>query len=143
VALWFANLIGSGVIDSVETGAGVITFVTRIAAGAGGVVTIDSDSRIFSYGVPFAMALLLAAWPKGAAWRLLVVVATLVPVVAWGVAFDLLASLVRSVPAWTATVLGQWGATGVAVGYQFGSLIFPGLIPSAVAIGLAWHRLGR
>ena len=143
VALWFANVIGSGVIDSVETGASVLTFVTRIPVGGGGVLTIDSDSRIFSYGVPFAMALLLGAWPKGVAWRLLVVVAMLVPVVAWGVAFDLLANLVRTVPAWTAAVLGQWGATSVAIGYQFGSLIFPGLIPSAVAIGLAWHRLGR
>lgn len=143
LAVLFINAVGNGVIETVETGANLMTFVTRLPVGGGGVLTIDSDSRIFSYGVPFAMALLLAAWPGGLAWRLPVVVLTLFPLVAWGVTFDVLGSLVRAAPGWTSVVLGQWGATGVAIGYQFGSLIFPGLIPAAVAVGLSWQRLGR
>ena len=134
---------GNGVLETVETGASLITFVTRLPVQGGGVLTVDADSRVFSYGVPFAMALLLAAWPKGLAWRLAVVVATLFPVVAWGVTFDVLGHLVRAAPGWTSVVLGQWGANGVAIGYQFGSLIFPGLVPAAVAVGLSWQRLGR
>jgi len=143
LAVAFINVVGNGVIETVETGASQLTFVTRLPVGGGGVLTVDADSRIYSYGVPFAMALILAAWPRGIAWRLALVVVTLFPLVAWGVTFDVLGTLVRAAPGWTAAVLGQWGATGVAIGYQFGSLIFPGLVPAAVAVGLSWQKLGR
>ena len=47
----------------------------------------------------------------------------------------------RSAPGWSAANLGQSGAALVAVGYQFASLVFPALIPTALAVGLSWDRL--
>ncbi len=133
------NLLGNGVVLQTELG-GTITFVTRIAAG-GGVLTVDVDTRLYSWGLALAAAVLLAAWPRGLAWKLGVLLAAMVPVVAWGVAFDVLAQLVRTAPGWSAAVLGGTGTNAVAVGYQFGSLIFPGLVPLGLAVAFAWPRV--
>jgi hypothetical protein len=141
VSLALVNALANGVATQVETGSDVITFVTRIAVGAG-VMTIDVQSRLYSFGLPLGLAVLLASRPVGLAWKLPVLALAQLAVVAWGVSFDALAHLVRSAPSdWTAANFCQSGATLVAVGYQFASLVFPALVPTALAVGLSWERL--
>jgi hypothetical protein len=140
VSLAMVNALAHGVATQVETGSDVITFVTRIAVGAG-VMTIDVQSRLYSFGLPLGLAVLLASRPAGLAWKLPVLALAQLAVVVWGVSFDALAHLVRSAPEWSAANFGQSGATLVAGGYQFGSLVFPALVPVALAVGFSWERL--
>lgn len=139
-SLAMVNAIGNAVAPQVETGSDVITFVTRIAVGTG-VMTIDVQSRLYSFGLPLGLAVMLASRPAGLAWKLPVLALAQLAVVVWGVSFDALAHLVRSAPGWAAATLGQTGTTLVAVGYQFASLVFPALVPTALAVGLSWERL--
>ncbi|MGH2360912.1 MAG: exosortase H-associated membrane protein [bacterium] len=134
------NAISGGVVTQTETGKEGITFVTRLRTG-GGVVTIDTESRIYSYGLPLAVAIAVAAMPPGLWWKLAAIVAVSLPVVVWGVSFDVLAHLLRSAPAWSAETFGPTGSMLIAVAYQFGSLIFPGLVPVGLAVALSWDQL--
>jgi hypothetical protein len=136
------NLAANDVVSGTETGSGPITFVTRLKSG-GGIVTIDAEPRIYSFGLPIGAAVLLAALPVGIWWKFAVLLIAGVPVAIWGVSFDVLAHLVRSVPEWSATTLGQAGTMAVAIAYQFGSLVFPALVPTALAVGFSWDRLRR
>lgn len=139
-SLVVVNFLANGVVSQVETASDVITFVTQIAVGAG-VMTVDVDTRIYSYGLPLGLAVMLASRPEGLAWKVPLLVVVQLAVVVWGASFDLLAHLVRSAPDWTAARLGQTGAMLVAVAYQFASLVFPALVPTALAVGLSWERL--
>ena len=135
------NALAGGFVTQTETGSGGITFVTRVASGAG-YLTVDVEPRLFSYGLPLGAAILLAALPRGLWWKLLVLVVAVLPIVVWGATFDVLAHLMRSAPAWSAATLGPAGMNLVALAYQLGSLIFPAMVPVAVAVALSWKRIG-
>ena len=135
------NALAGGFVTQTETGSGGITFVTRVASGAG-YLTVDVEPRLFSYGLPLGAAILLAALPRGLWWKLLVLVVAVLPFVVWGATFDVLAHLMRSASEWSAATLGSAGMNLVAVAYQLGSLIFPALIPVALGVASCWRQLG-
>jgi len=60
----------------------------------------------------------------------------------WGVAFDLLAHLVRSAPAALyAKGVTQGTVNFIALGYQLGTLVLPAVVPTVLAVGIAWKEI--
>ncbi len=135
------ELFRAGLVSALERQGADLVFVTTIAVhpapGQVGVLLVEVNPLLYTYGLPFFVALMLAARAKG--WKVVAGAAILLPFQAWGVAFDFLAQLVRSggdVGA-QAGLLG-WRAEAIALAYQFGSLMFPALVP--VALWVAFER---
>ena len=135
----------SGIVSAVEREGFVLVFVTAIqvhpAPDRTAVLLVEVNPLLYTYGLPFFVALMLAARAKW--WKMLAGAAALLPFQAWGVAFDFLAQLVRTgadVSA-QAGLLG-WRAEGIALAYQVGSLMFPALIPVALWVGFNRQTLG-
>ena len=102
--LWPATLLAELVaragfgdlVRRVEQNGAVVTFATSLKAGqaiAGGVVTVEVNALLYSFGLPMFAALTLAAheprWPRALA----IGYAALVPFVAWGVLADFLKNI--------------------------------------------------
>jgi len=123
----------SGVLAGVEQPVLDLVFVTRImvhpSAGETGVLVPEVNPLLYTYGLAFFAAIMLASRAK--AWKLLAGALVLLPFQAWGVAFDFLAQVgVRLGPEIaTQTGLSAGQREVVALGYQLGSLIFPTLVP--------------
>jgi hypothetical protein len=132
-----------GVVRQAEVAAGELTFETAIAApGGGGVLTVDVNPLLYSYGIALYAAIVLGARTRGAWWTLPVGVAVVVAITAWGVAFDFMAHLVRSAPGALASLgAGTVSRNLIALGYQMGSLLFPAVIPAALALAIARKEL--
>ena len=116
-----------------ESGA-TVTFVTRIGAGvadAHGVVTVDVNLLLYSFGMPLYAALTLASRSPRSKRLLAIGYAVLVPFVTWGLVADLLKNIaITSGPA----IAGQagfsdWQREAIALAYQLGSLILPAVVP--------------
>ena len=97
------------------------------------VTQVVTDVRLYSWGLPLAVALLVACAPRRAAPRLGAVLGTAIIVVVWGMGFDVLAQLLRDAPE-VLRPLSSAKANLIAIGYQVGSLVLPGLAPCVVAI---------
>jgi len=132
-------------VRGVELSGAAFTFATSLrpgeAAGAG-TVTVDVDGLLYSYGLPFLAALILAAREPGWPRKLALGYAVLVPAMAWGI----LASFLKTVAiASGPLVASQTGFSAaqrevIAFAYQFGTLILPTVTP-AVAWVLMHRRL--
>ncbi len=137
-AIWLAD---GGIVNGLEWEEGIARFVTNIEMSASpaqaAVLLVEVNPLLYTYGIAIVAALMLAS---RASWRkLLLGVALLLPFQAWGIAFDVLAQIVRAGPQAASQVsLVGWKAEGVALGYQLGSLIFPTLAPV-----LLWAGMGR
>jgi hypothetical protein len=115
----------------------VTTIVVHPAPTQTGVLLMDVDPMLYTYGLPFFVALMLAARAKG--WKVLAGAVVLLPFQAWGIAFDFLAQVVRTGADVSAQAgLSGWRSEGVALAYQAGSLLFPVLVP--VALWVAFNR---
>ena len=147
-----------GVVRQTEIGAQALTFVTAITApGGAGVLTVDVNPRLYSYGIALYAAIVLGASVfslvfRGLGGENLVhdalasmpggVFAAVLAVTVWGAAFDFLAHLVREVPgALDSHGAGTIARTVIALGYQMGSLMFPTVIPAALAVAIARKQL--
>jgi len=128
---WFA-----GLVSGWERQDAAIEFATRVqalSAGRVGDVVIPVNARIYSYGLALFAGLSLATDPRrwiGLAAGLL----TLLPVAAWGVAFDLLQQVFIAHGAIAArdylpTALER---NLIAIGYQVGAIILPPAAPVVV-----------
>ena len=120
-----------------------LSFVTTLRPGsavAGGVLTVDVDLLLYSFGLPLFVALTLAA-REARWWRALAVgYAAQLPFVAWGALADFLKNVAITAPPLVASQTGFSGLDRdiIAFAFQFGSLILP-----AVAPAVAWvltHR---
>ncbi len=142
-ARFIAGLVVRDVVREVEISAGIITFVTAMSApGQAGVLTVDANPRLFSYGFALFAAIVLGAKPKSAWWSLPLGALVVALIAMWGVAFDLLAHLVRSAPgALQAKGVTQGTVNFIALGYQLGSLMLPAVVPTVFAVGLAWKEI--
>jgi hypothetical protein len=128
-ALGFSDLV-RGVTISGST----VTFVTRIGAGpaaAGGVVTVDVNLLLYSFGLPLYAALTLAS--RNPRWKRLLAIgyAVLLPFVTWGLVADMLKNIaITSDPAIASQAgFSGWQREAIALAYQLGSLILPAVVP--------------
>ena len=146
VILWPATLltelvarVGFGdLVSVVEQGAGVVTFTTSLKPGqamiAGGVVAVDVNALLYSFGLPMFAALTLAAreprWPRALAIGYVV----LVPAIALGVLADFLKNVAISAAPQVASQAGFSPIQRelIVFAFQFGSLIVPTVAPAIV-----------
>ena len=105
------------------------------------VTSAVADVRLYSWGLPLAVALVVASAPRRTAQRMGVVFGTVVLVVAWGMGFHVLLQFLRDAPE-ILRPMSDLKANLIAFGYQMGSLIVPGLAPCVVAIVLCRRELG-
>lgn len=136
-----ANVFHSGLVSGVERDGTNLVFVTRIQVpaegGRTGVLVPEVNPLIYTYGLAFFAALMLAS--RARIWALVAGAVALLPFQAWGVAFDCLAQLVRAGPEIGARAgLAGGKLEAIALAYQLGSLIFPPVVP--VLLWAAFNR---
>lgn len=138
------------VITSVEQQGYVLDVVTRFSppstpglpAGPTGELVFELNPLIYGYSLPLYTALVLATPGNvNAKWgNWILGMLLLFPVQVWGVCFDILKTLLFRLGTEVGGQLGfsHWQIEGVALGYQFGSLILPAVTP--VVLWIAFHR---
>ena len=129
----------------VEVSAGLLVFPVRADAysfgGKAVELLLEVDPRLYTYGAPVFVALMVAA---GAKMRFLLLgLLLLLPFQAWGVFFDLLKQLAFLIVEGMPKNLGFEGLPRefIALGYQFGVLILPMLAPVVLAAAFARERV--
>jgi hypothetical protein len=136
------DLLYPGLVTALERQESVLTFVTTIkvhpSPGTTALLLPVVSSLLYTYGLPFYVALALAARAKW--WTLLAGALLLTPFQAWGIAFDFLSQVGIKMSPEIALQSGIHGAKreAIALAYQLGSLIFPTLMPVIV-----WAALSR
>ena len=122
-----------GIVSGLEQQGVDLVFVTTLevqtAPGQVGLLLPEVNPLLYTFGLAFFAALMLAARPPW--WKILAGAALLLPFQSWGIAFDFLAQVgVKLGPEVSALVgLSGWRLEAVALGYQVGALVFPSLIP--------------
>jgi hypothetical protein len=128
----FADLVRT--VGSDGSTAVVLTTLKPGQAAAGGVVSVDVNLLLYSFGMPMFAALVLAA--REARWpRVLVLgLAAMLPFVAWGAVADFLRQVaITAGPAIASqTAFTQAQREVIAFAYQFGTLILPTVVPAAI-----------
>jgi hypothetical protein len=140
-ARFFVALFNAALISATEQQANELVFVTKLqvqqAPGQVGVLAIEVNPLIYSYGLALFLALMLAARARW--WKLLAGAAILFPFQGWGIGFDFLAQLGAKMGPEVAAQAGLLGAReAIALAYQVGNLVFPSLVP--VALFVAFSR---
>jgi len=136
-----ARSVQPGIVKQVEVTGSTVAFVTDVKVhtpeGRLAVLAPEVNSSAYTFGSALFLSLMLASgarWKKTAAGLLL-----LLPFQGWGIAFDALAQIVRASAYTVAGAgIGADSFNWIAAGYQFGSLVFPTLIPV-----LAWGMFCR
>ena len=107
------------------------------ATGQPGVLAVEVNPLIYSYGLALFLALMLAARARW--WKVLAGVAILFPFQGWGIGFDFLAQVGAKLGPEVAAQAGLLGAReAIALAYQAGNLLFASLVP--VALFVAFSR---
>ncbi|MGC1816351.1 MAG: exosortase H-associated membrane protein [Casimicrobiaceae bacterium] len=138
---WMVRVIADvalpGLLRSIEQSASTLTFVTTLRPGFAvehGVVTVDVNLLLYSFGLPMFVALTLAA--REPAWKrnLVIGYAVLLPFTAWGVLADFLKNVAITAGPAVASQTGftAWQREVIAFAYQFGTLILPAVAPAVV-----------
>ena len=124
-------------VRTVEQANAVATFVTTLRAGAG-VVTVDVNLLLYSFGLPLFAALTLAAHEPRWKRHLAAGYAALAPIIAFGVLADFLKNVaITSGPSIAAqTGFVDWQREAIAFAFQFGSLILPAVAPAVLWIAM-------
>ncbi|MET0344882.1 MAG: exosortase H-associated membrane protein [Casimicrobiaceae bacterium] len=143
--LWPATLLtdlvaraGFGdLVTAVEQNAAVVTFATSLKAGqaiAGGVVAVEVNALLYSFGLPMFAALTLAAHEPHWLRALAIGYAVLVPAIAWGVLADFLKNIAITAAPQVASQAGfsLIQRELIVFAFQFGSLILPTVAPAIV-----------
>jgi hypothetical protein len=122
-----------GILARYERGGPELVYVSTLLVpspgGTPGVLAIEVNALVYTYGLALFLALTLAARAR---WRtLLLGPLVLLPFQGWGIAFDFLAQVgVKLGPA----ISAQAGLLGpraefIALAYQLGTLVFPSVAP--------------
>jgi hypothetical protein len=152
-AAWYAAMVGAlalqivdawraGLVSELERHGHVLSFMTELELGSSGgrvgLLVAEVDPLIYTYGLALFLALMLATRARG--WKILAGAAVMLPFQAWSVAFDVLVQVaVLAGPDVAARAgLAGWQREVIAIGYQFGTLIFPSLVPV-----LLWGAFNR
>lgn len=127
------DLVTPGLVSSLEYLETNLAFVTRLKVypepGKVGILVPEVNTMLYTYGLAFFTALMLAAQSKWS--KILLGIIILLPFQSWGITFDFLVQIsIKSGPdvAAQAGVFG-WYRDAIALCYQIGNLIFPTLIP--------------
>ena len=135
----------SGWVQQVHIAPGKIEVDTSIGianektGGRWAEISIDGDPGRYAYGFPIFLALLLAAWRKGRAWRAIVGYIVLLPFQAFSISTSLLMQMVLATNLDLRLLkISQGQLEGLAYGFQLGSLVLPTLVPF-----LLWLWLDR
>jgi hypothetical protein len=143
ILLWPAALLSEAIarmgfgdlVRAADWHGATLSFITTLRPGgekAGGVITVDVDLLLYSFGLPLFAALTLAAreerWPR----RLAIGYVVILPFVAWGTVAELLKVLAISSGPQVASQTGfvAWQREVIAFAYQFGALILPAVVPA-------------
>lgn len=147
-AAWVADhamqIAFSGWVRSTERAGDTLTLLTRLSMvapdGRVGEIALDVRMLKYCYGTPLLAALMIASWPRGWWWKLLLGLFVLVPFQAWGMAAEwLLQVALYSGPTPAAQAgFGPVAANLIGAAYQLGFLMLPTLAP--VLIWLAFDR---
>jgi hypothetical protein len=133
LARMLVDWVKPGLVSAMERSGLDLVFVTSLqvhpAPGQTAVLLPEVNPLLYTYGLAFFVALMLAARAKW--WKLLVGAVVLLPFQSWGIAFDFLAQVgVKLGPQISAQAgLIGWRAEVIALCYQVGALILPSLIP--------------
>lgn len=139
-ARFFVALFNAALISATEQQATDLVFVTRLqvqqAPGQTGVIAIEVNPLIYTYGLAFFLALMLAARARW--WKILAGAAILLPFQGWGIGFDFLAQIGAKLGPEVAAQAGLLGSReAIALAYQVGNLVFPSLVPVALFVAFA------
>jgi hypothetical protein len=142
---WLARLgvavLARDIVTGLEWAGATVTFLTdiaiRVADGREGLLTVDTNPLVYTYGMALFAALSLASRMTPA--RIVLGLLILLPFQAWGVAFEVLVEIGVKAPreAAVAAGIGDFERELLPLAYQAGSLLFPVLVP----VG-AWAALG-
>ena len=142
LALQFVEPWRTGLVSALERSGYMLSFVTELEAMTNGarvgLVVADVNPLVYTYGLALFACLMLAT--RARAWKMALGAAILLHFQALSVAFDFLVQVaVLSGPEVASrTGLSQWQREAIALGYQFGTLIFPSLVP--VLLWAAFNR---
>jgi hypothetical protein len=138
-ARFFVALFNGLLVSSTELRTELV-FVTTLKvaqAGQAGVLTVEVNPLIYTYGLALFLALMLASRARW--WLILAGAAMLLPFQGWGVAFDFLAQVGAKMGPDIAAQAGLLQSReAIALAYQLGNLVFPSLVPV-----MAWVALQR
>jgi hypothetical protein len=145
ILLWPAALLaelavraGFGdLVRGVELSGATLAFTTTLKPGeavAGGVVGVDVNLLLYSFGLPMFAALTLAARDPRRAKLLALGYAVLVPTFAFGAVADFLKNIgiTAATQVISQTGFSAWQREAIAFAFQFGSLILPAVAPAVV-----------
>jgi hypothetical protein len=147
---WIMTGLFPQVLAGVEQQGTTLDVVTRfspppqpgIPAGRDGELLFELNPLIYGYSLPLYTALVLGTpgresekWGRWVLGMLL-----LFPLQVWGVCFDILKTLLFRLGTDIGGQLGfaPWQVEGVALAYQFGTLVLPPVAP--VVLWIAFHR---
>ncbi len=151
-AVWLARLVAllglHDIVQSIEQAGSIATFVTTLRAAtseARGVVTVDVNTLLYSFGMPLFAALTLAA--RETAWKrhLALGYVVMLPFVAWGIVAEFLKDVAITAGPAIASQAGfaPWQREAIAFAYQFGSLILPAVVPAVLWVALHGAFIAR
>lgn len=148
IAGFYAQLFLPDVVEGVNQSGATLSLLThlqvaespRASAGSMALLTPEAAFMSYGYGLPLLMALFLASRPPRFALKILIGALALLPFQGLSIVFDWLKQLaIVAGPAYSEQLgIGELGRNLIGLGYQFGTLILPTLVP--VVIWLALDR---
>lgn len=147
VSGWVMQSFFSGWVESVEWSKRILAVATTLKLGAPAgmpageyTLVLEVNPLAYGYGLPLFAALLLAAGETRRWRKLLLGALLLVPFQAWGICFDLLKQVAVTSGSAVSAQAGfpPWQTEAIALGYQFGALILPAMVP--IGLWLAFNR---
>ena len=136
-ARFFVAIFNGLLVSATENGTDLV-FVTTLKvdqAGKAGLLTVDVNPLVYTYGLALFLALMLAT--RARLWRLVAGAAILLPFQGWGIGFDFLAQVGAKLGPDIAAQAGLLGSREfIALAYQLGNLLLPSLVPVMVWVAL-------
>jgi len=136
-----AHLAFDDIVRSVEQSGALATFVTTLQARGAtqtGIITVDVNVLLYSFGLPLFVALTLAARERRWKRHLVLGYAALQPIIAWGVLADFLKNVAITAGPAVASQTGfaAWQRESIAFAFQLGSLILPAVAPAVLWVAM-------
>jgi len=113
----------------------------RRALAAGTVYDVTTSARVFTYGLPFFLGLIVASRPRRLVVKALAGTGVIVLLAGATVGFDVLLNLtmLRTNAGDPLFDFSQAAREAIALGYQMGALVFPALLPVILWVALDWR----